>query len=146
MRASNLALVQKCLEFLFLPLPVNADELGCLTKVDFASFWAQVEEEEARRKSKEGDCEKALIKLELGTGSVQKGAEMQGRPRSGPEKTKALTFELVSNHFSIPIKQAARELNVGVTLLKRRCRELGIPRWPHRKVKSLQTLIDSVQV
>jgi len=46
----------------------------------------------------------------------------------------------------MPIKQAARELNVGLTVFKKRCRELGIPRWPHRKVKSLQTLIDNVQV
>jgi hypothetical protein len=42
---------------------VNADELGCLFEVDFASFWAHVEEEEARRKSKDGDCEKDLGKL-----------------------------------------------------------------------------------
>jgi hypothetical protein len=122
---------------------VNADELGCLFEVDFASFWAHVEEEEARRKSKDGDCEKALIKLEHGTSSVQKGAV--GHPRIGPGK-KALTFELVSRHFCMPIKQAVQELKVGVTMLKKRCRELGIARWPHRKVKSLNTLIDNIQV
>jgi hypothetical protein len=49
---------------------VNADELGCLFEVDFASYWAQVEEEEAHRKSKDDDCKKALIKLEHGTSSV----------------------------------------------------------------------------
>ncbi|KAK3132020.1 hypothetical protein QOZ80_6AG0514720 [Eleusine coracana subsp. coracana] len=59
---------------------------------------------------------------------------------------KALTFELVSQYFYMPITQAARELDVGLTLLKKRCRELGIPRWPHRKMKSLQTLINNVQV
>jgi hypothetical protein len=42
---------------------VNADELGCLFEVDFASFLAHVEEEEARRKSKDDDCEKDLGKL-----------------------------------------------------------------------------------
>jgi hypothetical protein len=52
----------------------------------------------------------------------------------------------VSQYFCLPIKQAAQELNVGLTLLKRRCRVLGIPRWPHRKVKSLETLIKNVQV
>jgi hypothetical protein len=120
---------------------VNADELGCLFEVNFASFWAQVEEEEACRKSKDGDCEKALIKLEHGTSSVQKGAVRH--PRIGPGK-KALTFELVSRHFCMPIKQAVQELKVGVTMLKKRCRELGIARWPHRKVKSLNTLIDNI--
>jgi hypothetical protein len=122
---------------------VNADELGYLFEVDFSSFWAQVEEEEAHRKSKDSDCEKALIKLEHGTSSVQKG--VVGHPRIGPGK-KALTFELVSWHFCMPIKQAVQELKVGVKVLKKQCRELGIARWPHRKVKSLNTLIDNIQI
>ena len=96
MRARNLALVQKFLELMFLLYQVNAEELGCLSEVDFASFWALVEEEDARRKSEEG-------------------------PRSGPGKKQGLTFELVSRYFSMPIKQAARELDVGLTVLKRRC-------------------------
>ncbi|KAL6861298.1 hypothetical protein ACP4OV_016998 [Aristida adscensionis] len=69
-----------------------------------------------------------------------------GAGRAGSPEEKALTFELVSRYFYMPIQQAARELNVGLTLLKKRCRELGIPRWPHRKMKSLQTLINNVQV
>lgn len=59
---------------------------------------------------------------------------------------KVITFEDVSRYFYMPITQAAKELNVGLTLLKKKCRELGIPRWPHRKMKSLQTLIKNVQV
>uniref|UniRef100_A0ACD5ZUT0 Uncharacterized protein n=1 Tax=Avena sativa TaxID=4498 RepID=A0ACD5ZUT0_AVESA len=58
---------------------------------------------------------------------------------------KALTFELVSQYFYLPIMQAARELKVGLTALKKRCRELGIPRWPHRKMKSLRALINNVE-
>jgi hypothetical protein len=46
----------------------------------------------------------------------------------------------------MPIDQAAQQLNMGVTVLNTRCRELGIPRWPQRKVKELQTFIDNVQV
>jgi hypothetical protein len=63
-----------------------------------------VEEEEARRKSKDGDCEKALIKLEHGTSSLQNCAV--GHLRIGPGK-KALMFKLVLPHFYMPIKQAA---------------------------------------
>jgi hypothetical protein len=59
---------------------------------------------------------------------------------------KVLTFEIVSQYFLMPITQAARELNVGLTVLKKRCRELGIPRWPHRKMKSLHALINNVEV
>ncbi|CAN1839624.1 Protein RKD1 [Linum perenne] len=44
----------------------------------------------------------------------------------------------------MPITKAARELKVGLTALKKRCRELGVKRWPHRKLKSLQKLIDNV--
>ncbi|KAK7313718.1 hypothetical protein VNO77_38913 [Canavalia gladiata] len=57
-----------------------------------------------------------------------------------------LSRKTISKYFYMPITQAARELNVSLTLLKKRCRELGIPRWPHRKLMSLQTLINNVQV
>ena len=53
---------------------------------------------------------------------------------------------MISQYFYMPITQAAKELNVGLTLLKKKCRELGIRRWPHRKLMSLQTLIKNVQV
>ncbi|KAJ4973258.1 hypothetical protein NE237_006432 [Protea cynaroides] len=56
-----------------------------------------------------------------------------------------LTRNTVSSYFYMPITQAAKELNVGLTQLKKRCRELGIGRWPHRKLMSLQTLIKNVQ-
>ncbi|KAJ8773002.1 hypothetical protein K2173_028179 [Erythroxylum novogranatense] len=59
--------------------------------------------------------------------------------------TKVLTRQTISRYFYMPITQAARELNVGLTLLKKRCRHLGIRRWPHRKLMSLQTLIKNVQ-
>ncbi|XP_074314809.1 uncharacterized protein LOC141650976 [Silene latifolia] len=58
---------------------------------------------------------------------------------------KALSKEIISQYFYMPITKAAKELNVGSTLLKKRCRELGIQRWPHRKLMSLQTLIKNVQ-
>ncbi|KAG7023194.1 Protein RKD2, partial [Cucurbita argyrosperma subsp. argyrosperma] len=60
---------------------------------------------------------------------------------SGSASTKALSREAISEYFYMPITQAAKQLNVGLTLLKKRCRELGIRRWPHRKLMSLQTLI-----
>lgn len=58
----------------------------------------------------------------------------------------SLTRETISKYFYMPITDAARELNIGVTLLKKRCRELGIRRWPHRKLISLQSLIKNVKV
>ncbi|CAK9158663.1 unnamed protein product [Ilex paraguariensis] len=59
--------------------------------------------------------------------------------------SKSLSRKTISQYFYMPITQAAKELNVGLTLLKKRCRELGIRRWPHRKLMSLRTLITNVQ-
>ncbi|XP_031264011.1 protein RKD1-like [Pistacia vera] len=61
------------------------------------------------------------------------------------ESPKTLSRKTISKYFYMPITRAAKELNVGLTLLKKRCRELGIRRWPHRKLMSLQTLINNVQ-
>ncbi|KAK1564957.1 hypothetical protein Q3G72_015603 [Acer saccharum] len=58
--------------------------------------------------------------------------------------TKTLSKSTISSFFYLPITQAAKELNVGLTFLKKRCRELGIRRWPHRKLMSLQTLINNL--
>ena len=58
----------------------------------------------------------------------------------------ALEFEEISKYFGVPINEAAKQMNVGVTMLKKRCRELNIMRWPRRKIKSLQMVIDSVKV
>ncbi|KAJ7299376.1 hypothetical protein O6H91_Y241500 [Diphasiastrum complanatum] len=41
--------------------------------------------------------------------------------------------------------RASKKLKVGLTVLKKRCREFGIPRWPHRKLKSLDSLIHNMQ-
>ncbi|XP_027368823.1 protein RKD1-like [Abrus precatorius] len=66
-------------------------------------------------------------------------------PFTTTSSPRTLSKTTISKYFYMPITQAARELNVGVTLLKKRCRELGIRRWPHRKLMSLQTLINNVQ-
>ncbi|KAL4036224.1 hypothetical protein IC575_004952 [Cucumis melo] len=59
--------------------------------------------------------------------------------------SKMLSKKVISEYFYMPITRAAKELNVGLTLLKKRCRELGIRRWPHRKLMSIQTLIKNVK-
>ena len=51
--------------------------------------------------------------------------------------SKMLSKETISQYFYMPITQAAKELDVGLTPLKKRCREQGISRWPHRKLMSL---------
>ncbi|TKY74080.1 RKD4 protein [Spatholobus suberectus] len=95
-----------------------------------------------------------LVAIEKGFAScVKKEVENHARPLPLPlpsssrknKRSSALEFDEIKNHFNVPITEAAKQMNVGLTLLKRRCRELNIMRWPHRKLKSLQLLIDNVK-
>ncbi|CAG9460161.1 unnamed protein product [Pedinophyceae sp. YPF-701] len=55
-----------------------------------------------------------------------------------------LTLDHLRVYFHLPIEEAAQHLSVGLTVLKRICRTLGIARWPFRKLQSLQQLIDRI--
>lgn len=81
---------------------------------------------------------------------VSKVDQIEGRSierrRNGRQRLTDIGFDEIKNYFYMPITRAAKEMDVGVTVLKMRCRELGILRWPHRKMKSLATLIHNVQV
>ncbi|KAA3456798.1 protein RKD4 [Gossypium australe] len=61
------------------------------------------------------------------------------------KRTASLELDEIQKYFDFPISKAAKEMNVGLTLLKKRCRELNIMRWPHRKIKSLKSLIHNVK-
>ncbi|TVU34074.1 hypothetical protein EJB05_15900, partial [Eragrostis curvula] len=64
---------------------------------------------------------------------------------AGKTRLDHIGFDEIRKYFYMPITKAAREMNVGLTVLKKRCRELGVARWPHRKMKSLRSLILNVQ-
>ncbi|XWS37996.1 hypothetical protein CRYUN_Cryun19dG0092700 [Craigia yunnanensis] len=64
---------------------------------------------------------------------------------SGRKRTAPLELDEIQKYFDFPISKAAKEMNVGITMLKKRCRELNIMRWPHRKIKSLKFLINNVK-
>nr|GME04307.1 protein RKD1-like [Ipomoea batatas] len=52
--------------------------------------------------------------------------------------SKAVTKQMISSCFHLPVSKAAEELKLGVTTLKLRCRELGIRRWPREKLLKLE--------
>jgi hypothetical protein len=62
------------------------------------------------------------------------------------KRSSSLQYDDIKKHFDVPLTMAAKKMNVGVTLLKKRCRELNITRWPHRKLRSLMVLIDNLKV
>ncbi|GAQ80799.1 RWP-RK domain-containing protein [Klebsormidium nitens] len=55
-----------------------------------------------------------------------------------------LTVEDLTPYFDMPMSEACKALGIGSTVLKRRCRDLNIPRWPYRKVKSIEGLIRAI--
>jgi hypothetical protein len=75
------------------------------------------------------------------------GAGERSAPAAaGKTRMDHIGFDELRKYFYMPITRAAREMNVGLTVLKKRCRELGVARWPHRKMKSLKSLMANVQV
>ncbi|CAH8344964.1 unnamed protein product [Eruca vesicaria subsp. sativa] len=70
---------------------------------------------------------------------------LQKKRRTPSQHVAGLSLEDLSKYFGVPIVEASRRLNVGLTVLKKKCREFGIPRWPHRKIKSLDSLIHDLQ-
>merc|ERR1712137_272527 len=52
------------------------------------------------------------------------------------------TSDDLSSLFHMPINDASAKLGICSTLLKKLCRKNGVTRWPHRKVKSIQLLIE----
>ncbi|KAL5674556.1 hypothetical protein ACJX0J_018862, partial [Zea mays] len=74
------------------------------------------------------------------------GAGERSAPAAaGKTRMDHIGFDELRKYFYMPITRAAREMNVGLTVLKKRCRELGVARWPHRKMKSLKSLMANVQ-
>ncbi|PNH12387.1 Protein RKD3, partial [Tetrabaena socialis] len=56
----------------------------------------------------------------------------------------SITKDKLQQVYHLNIEEAARELGIGMTKLKEHCRTLGIPRWPSRKLKSMDKLIESL--
>lgn len=56
-----------------------------------------------------------------------------------------IDYPLLQQYFHLPISEVAKELGVCATVLKKLCRKHGIPRWPYRKIKSLNKLITSLE-
>ena len=47
--------------------------------------------------------------------------------------------------FHLPMREAAERLGSSMSLLKKKCRLLGVARWPFRKIRSLSTLADTLE-
>ncbi|XP_002983687.2 protein NLP1 [Selaginella moellendorffii] len=81
----------------------------------------------------------------------------QGEPSAAPakppksnaaaqrERTGKLKMSDLAQHFHLPINAAAKELGICPTVLKKICRRNGMRRWPHRKIKSIERIIATLE-
>ncbi|KAL6882620.1 hypothetical protein ACP4OV_011310 [Aristida adscensionis] len=69
----------------------------------------------------------------------------QKRLRANRKHVASITLVDIAQCFHLPLKEASKTLKIGVSILKKKCREYGIPRWPHRKIKSLDALIQDIE-
>ncbi|KAK7253022.1 hypothetical protein RIF29_37402 [Crotalaria pallida] len=107
-------------------LPVLSQDLNCLPyeyEEDVSDF--EVQDNEMNDESLPGSVEK--------------------KKRAPSDHIAKITLPDLAKYFDMPIVEASKNLNVGLTVLKRKCREFGIRRWPHRKLKSLDNLIHDLQ-
>ena len=53
-----------------------------------------------------------------------------------------ITRKELEKYYGLSLEHTASELKLGTTALKKICRDNGISRWPHRKLRSIDKLID----
>eukprot|EP00276_Gloeochaete_wittrockiana_P020510 CAMPEP_0184360466 /NCGR_PEP_ID=MMETSP1089-20130417/125148_1 /TAXON_ID=38269 ORGANISM="Gloeochaete wittrockiana, Strain SAG46.84" /NCGR_SAMPLE_ID=MMETSP1089 /ASSEMBLY_ACC=CAM_ASM_000445 /LENGTH=116 /DNA_ID=CAMNT_0026699665 /DNA_START=70 /DNA_END=416 /DNA_ORIENTATION=- len=54
-------------------------------------------------------------------------------------------FTILAQHFHLPLHQAAERLGLCTSALKKVCRRNGIKKWPYRKLRAIETMIDKRQ-
>lgn len=67
------------------------------------------------------------------------------RPHGKSTKARVITRNALREVYDLPINEAASQLGIGVTVLKKYCRKFDIKRWPYRKRKSMLKLIHTVE-
>uniref|UniRef100_A0A453CMI2 RWP-RK domain-containing protein n=1 Tax=Aegilops tauschii subsp. strangulata TaxID=200361 RepID=A0A453CMI2_AEGTS len=72
-------------------------------------------------------------------------APAEKQRRAHREYIASITLNDIAQYFHLPIREASRTLKIGLSILKKKCRQYGIPRWPHRKLKSLDSLIHDLE-
>lgn len=67
------------------------------------------------------------------------------RRRARPARSAGITWAALAGTFHLPRGPAAAALGVCVTVLKRRCRALGLAKWPYRSLAAVEAAIGRVR-
>lgn len=81
----------------------------------------------------------------LDEADMPSSSEVNTAPEYASCRRPAVTLEALRQHFHLPMTEAAKNFRVSLTLFKKLCRQHGIRRWPHRKLKSLKSKIVDLQ-
>ncbi|KAL4434410.1 hypothetical protein ABPG75_000851 [Micractinium tetrahymenae] len=68
------------------------------------------------------------------TGAGAQGPAKRKRTKGG-RYSHEITKEEIELYYHLPCEEASRQLGIGLTILKRICRRLGIEKWPYRQLK-----------
>ncbi|CAL4903672.1 unnamed protein product [Urochloa decumbens] len=74
---------------------------------------------------------------------VQREAHQGGRSALAIQRERASNLQVsdLARYFHLPMTEAAKHLGVCATVLKTTSRRFHVPRWPHRKIKSIDNNI-----
>ncbi|CAM9635559.1 unnamed protein product [Chrysoparadoxa australica] len=61
------------------------------------------------------------------------------------QDTSRITLELLQGYYDLPLAEVSKELGVSLTVLKKICRGLGIERWPHRQMRSINKMMQDMK-
>ena len=83
---------------------------------------------------------------EAGEAGMDAGAPLEEACHGQPRKQKKDTsIYAISNFFHLPMSAATKQLRIGSTALKKICRRHGIPRWPYRRLRAIEKIIEQLQ-
>ncbi|KAK1869272.1 hypothetical protein I4F81_011751 [Pyropia yezoensis] len=99
------------------------------------------------KSSQEGSCTEGGGSLTDNTAGVtpqqngETGGDGSNAAPTQPVNDAVVHMASLAKHFHVPRKEAAAAMGICVTILKRRCRSVGIMAWPYRKMAMVEKRI-----